>query len=53
MESGYIIVNDNIHGGLKIARQQKEFDNLKNKIYAEICPECGKMELYSKSRKGK
>lgn len=52
MESGYTIVNDNIHGGLKIARQQRGFDNLKNKIYVEICPKCGKMELYSRPIKG-
>lgn len=40
MEQGYTIVNDNLYGGLKIVKQQKEFENLKDKIYGEICPQC-------------
>lgn len=51
MEKGYTIVNDNIHGGLKIARQRKGFADLKDKIYAEICPQCGEIKLYSINKK--
>lgn len=51
MEMGYTIVNDNIYGGLKISKQQKGFDNLKDKIYVDICPQCGEIKLYSKNRK--
>ncbi len=38
MDQGYTIVNDNLYGGMKIVKQQKGFENLKNKIYVEICP---------------
>lgn len=51
MVKGYTIINDNLHGGLKIAKQQKGFENLKDKIYVEICPQCGEIKLYSKNRK--
>lgn len=50
MEQGFTIINDNLHGGLKIAQQQKGFEKLENKIYVEICPQCGLIKLYSKNR---
>lgn len=50
MEQGYTIINDNLHGGLKIAKQQSGFEKLENKIYVEICPQCGQIKLYSKDR---
>ncbi len=37
MVAGYTIVNDNIHGGLKIARQQRGFDNLCMNYYMVYC----------------
>lgn len=50
MEQGYTIINDNLHGGLKVAKQHKGFEGLKNKIYVEICPDCGELKLYSRNR---
>ena len=38
MDQGYTIVNDNLYGGMKVVKQKKGFENLKNKIYVEICP---------------
>lgn len=35
---------------MKVAKQKKGFENLKNKIYVEICPRCDEIKLYSKNR---